>query len=115
LKEIRHGMESAKEDLRQLLQDIDAGKVQIQMQDNGAGTHVSFHTDNGWKLLVFNDCGCWDYIDRAEHPDGRILDVFDILADKPIEDPKTARQWGLVGAYDLSWAMSDLPRNDSDE
>jgi hypothetical protein len=103
LKEIRYGMESAKEDLRQLLHDIDAGKVQIQMQSNGAGSQVSFVTDNGWKLLVFNDCGCWDYIEVAEHPDGRILDVYDILADKPIEEPKTARKWGLVGVYDFSW------------
>jgi hypothetical protein len=25
----------------------------------------------GWKVSVFNDCDCWDYIDRIEAPDGR--------------------------------------------
>lgn len=32
----------------------------------------------GWKLLIFNDCNEWDYIDTIEAPDGRIAGFYEI-------------------------------------
>lgn len=35
--------------------------------------HVTFKTERGWTITVFNDCGGWDYIDDAISPDGESL------------------------------------------
>ncbi len=33
---------------------------------------VSWRTQGGWIVSVFNDCGEWDYLERVEAPDGRV-------------------------------------------
>ena len=95
------GMEPVKEQLRQLIQDIDAGRVRIQKVSNGTAVSVSFVTDNGWKLGVFNDAGHWDFLQRAEDPKGTSLDYDDIYADPAIEDPKSAYSWGILHHSDV--------------
>lgn len=32
---------------------------------------VKYKASNGWTIVVFNDCGDWDYIDLVETDDGR--------------------------------------------
>lgn len=39
---------------------------------------VEFVLVNGWRVVVFNDCNSWDYIDSITAPDGRTWD-FDGL------------------------------------
>lgn len=34
----------------------------------------SWTTADGWRVVVFNDCGDWDYIDSITAPDGRTWD-----------------------------------------
>lgn len=38
--------------------------------------NVEFRTSDGWTIVVFNDCDEFDYVDRAEAPDGRAI-TFD--------------------------------------
>jgi hypothetical protein len=89
-------MEPVKEQLRQLIQDIDAGRVRIRKLSHGASTSVRFITDIGWKLSVFNDAGYWDFLQSAEDPRGSKLDYNDIYSDPEIEYPKSAHSWGIL-------------------
>lgn len=59
-------------DLLAVLRAIEAGEVTITCEiDPVYCVHVEYRTSNGWRLVVFNDCGEWDYLDSAEAPDGR--------------------------------------------
>jgi hypothetical protein len=85
-----------KERLRQLLADIDAARVTVRKLNSGAAVYVNFQTSNGWKLCVFNDSGCFDYIEIAEDPCGNELDYKDIPAGEEIERPQSADSWGIL-------------------
>ena len=39
--------------------------------------NMTYSCSNGWKVVVFNDCSAWDYIDHVITPDGRIIDDND--------------------------------------
>ncbi|HEX4053861.1 MAG TPA: hypothetical protein VHX86_06320 [Tepidisphaeraceae bacterium] len=100
-RKCRPGMEPVKEQLRQLIQDIDAGRVRIRKVSKGTSVSVSFVTDDGWKLSVFNDAGHWDFLEWAEDPKGNTLDYEDIYADPAIDDPQSARSWGILHHWDV--------------
>lgn len=40
--------------------------------------NVGFVTSDGWKVVVFNDCDEFDYIDSVESPDGRTISYDDM-------------------------------------
>lgn len=66
-------------DILRLLKDIEEGTVQIeaQLEDDSLSSfygEVTFNTDNGWKFIVFFDCGEWDYLDTVISPDGDEMD-----------------------------------------
>ncbi len=84
-----------KEAFRQLIRDIDAGRVMLRKLCHGASSTVDFETDNGWRICVFNDAGYFDYIESAVDPQGNALTFDDLYDDSPIEDPKTCDQWGI--------------------
>lgn len=95
--------------LIQLFKDIESGAVSIRRLNSGAPVHVDYETDNGWKLRVFNDCGYWDYLERAEDHLGQVLnfdeihplkDVVDWLEGSPI--------WGIRGHDDPDSNDQDL-------
>jgi hypothetical protein len=100
-RKCRPGMEPVKEQLRQLIQYIDAGRVHIRKVSNGTSVSVSFVTDNGWKLSVFNDAGHWDFLEWAEDPKGNALDYDDIYADPAIDNPQGAESWGILCHWDI--------------
>src|SRR5687767_11739975 len=63
---------------------------------------VEFDTQDGWRFVVFNDSGQWDYIECVRAPDGRWLESEDIDETKtPRIDTycpssvEIARRWGL--------------------
>lgn len=39
--------------------------------------NVEFDTNNGWKLVVFFDCGGWDNLDSVTTPNGETLEYYD--------------------------------------
>jgi hypothetical protein len=103
----RPGKAPVKERLRQLLADIDAGSVTVRKLNSGAAVHVNFQTSNGWTLTIFNDAGCFDYIDSAEDPSGNELDYEDIAAEEQIERPESADSWGILEYCDVDPQFPD--------
>jgi hypothetical protein len=47
------------------------------MHPNDSG-NMLYTTSTGWKLVVFNDVGCWEYLDSMQAPDGRRATCEDI-------------------------------------
>lgn len=38
---------------------------------------VTFGISEGWKVVVFYDCGGFDYLDSFISPDGKVIDFWD--------------------------------------
>ena len=58
----------------QVLEDADAGELTLTIEGGSweqvyAG-NVVWVTSNGWRIMVFNDCDDWDYIDSFMPPEG---------------------------------------------
>jgi hypothetical protein len=54
-------------------------------EDTYAG-YVDFKLSNGWTLIVFNDCGGWDYVERIVGPWGDIEPMEMDPKDLPLSD-----------------------------
>lgn len=77
-------------ELMSFLHDVETGKVILtptEDPDDIYAGEVEYKASNGWTIVVFNDCASFDYIDRAETPDGRRID-FDDLADDAFHEKK---------------------------
>lgn len=77
------------EEVRRQMEAIASGEVILTAigedpQDVYAG-NCHYEASNGWRVVVFNDCGEWDYLDGMEAPDGRTID-FNALADARFDD-----------------------------
>ena len=58
----------------------------------------AYRASNGWTLVVFIDCGDWDYLDHATAPDGREWDFDDgpdLPYRAPSDDEEVWRLWGI--------------------
>ena len=85
---------------------VDAGELPVELEggeawDQAYSGNMQFRFGNGIRLLVFNDCGEWDYIDsfvaldgtRTEmDPWGDALLLFDW-------EPKHFARWGITTGY----------------
>lgn len=73
-------MKLATKDVLDFLKQIETGEVQLSAevdpQDVYAG-NVHYAASNGWKIVIFNDCNEWDYVDRVESSDGRAWNFGD--------------------------------------
>lgn len=67
-------------DAVRLLFAIERGDIRIKAEvpanDIYAG-NVTYRTQDGWILTIFNDCGEFDYVDRVEAPDGTAWECHD--------------------------------------
>jgi hypothetical protein len=76
---------------------IDIGRVEIRRLNSGAQVHVNFLTSNGWRVCVFNDVGCFDYIESAVDPWGNELAYEDLNgAGDTFAGPERAEVWGIL-------------------
>lgn len=69
------------QDILTVLEAIDRGDVQIirpVLRDCGC---IRSETENGWVFWVFDDAGCWDYIERVRTPSGQIVDLWAYMHD----------------------------------
>ena len=48
------------------------GKVYSTPAEIYCGNMI-YDCSNGWKVVVFNDCGAWDYVDHVITPDSRVI------------------------------------------
>lgn len=53
-----------------VLQSILDGTVTVKETGNDWSSNREFTTSSGWKFIVFDDCGEWDYIDNVITPKG---------------------------------------------
>lgn len=44
---------------------------------------ITYHGSNGWKIVIFNDCNQWDYIEEIVTDDGRRMDYDEIFEAYP--------------------------------
>lgn len=78
-----------------VLSGIEAGVVTLTADEPWADVYcgnVTFHTSNGWTVVVFNDCDEWDYIDSVTAPDGRRIEFGDLPADVQNWTPSPATE-----------------------
>ena len=58
--------------------------------------NVTYTTDDGWTIVVFNDCDSWDYVEAMRAPDGRQREFTG--RDPPFnwspDDAAMAARWG---------------------
>lgn len=93
-----------KQEILVFLHEIEEGTVtlvpQHEPQDVYAG-NVLYVASNGWKIVVYNDCNEWDYIDSIETPDGREIDYDWIFKDQELDSYQPSE--------DLWWTRYRMP------
>ena len=63
--------------IHDLLYDINAGLIVVEPDcdpDEVWAGNVTYRTDTAWIIVVFNDCGEFDYIDHLIDPQGQRFD-----------------------------------------
>jgi hypothetical protein len=65
---LRFGGNVTEEDIVAMCEEVDAGKLSVEMKggetwDQAYSGHMRFRFGNGTRIIVFNDCGEWDYIE----------------------------------------------------
>jgi hypothetical protein len=102
------------QDIIAMCKAVDAGELSVQLEggetwDKAYSGNMSFRFGNGIRILVFNDCGEWDYIDSYIAADGARTEVIvpDVTeAQAEAEDPslfdwepKHFARWGITTGY----------------
>src|SRR5262245_27423319 len=91
-------------EILEVIHAIESGVVSVTKSDpwNYEGNDCPvFTTSNGWRFVVFNDIGQWDYFESITAPDGRRVCPLDRDACMPtVEDYVPAsiavlRRWGF--------------------
>lgn len=80
-------------EIKDFLQQVERGEVVLEVsgkrpEEVYAG-NVAYEANNGWFIVVFNDCNEWDYIDHILDAEGNVADFDEILADyeaNPVDD-----------------------------
>jgi len=87
----------------QFLRAIETGEIKLNPegvpQKIYAG-NVTYSASNGWKIVVFNDCNDWDYIDALITADGRQINfdaIYDNLPEISNYTPSEAVAWTAYG------------------
>jgi hypothetical protein len=100
------------QDILSMCEAVDAGELSVELEggetwDVAYSGNMSFRFGNGFRILVFNDCGEWDYIDSYIAADGtrtevNVPDVTETVAeDLSLFDwePKHFARWGITTGY----------------
>jgi hypothetical protein len=78
---MKQSMKLTEAEILEVLQAIELRTIQLLpdhvIHPNDSG-NILYTTSTGWKLVVFNDVGCWDYLDSMQAPDGRRATFEDI-------------------------------------
>lgn len=64
----------------EFLQAIERGEITLELQ-LPVTMYVRYQASNGWRLVVFNDAGEWDYLEEVAEETNRVL--FDFGRDYP--------------------------------
>jgi hypothetical protein len=84
-----------------LLQDIDAGKTTVSLvtEWDRLGGQVEFLVDNGWRIIIFNDAGQFDYIEEIYDTSGNTISYRWMWknSDNPLSPVQQDAKW--LAAY----------------
>jgi len=91
-------------DIVAMCEAVDAGELSVVLEggetwDKAYSGNMSFLFGNGIRLIVFNDCGEWDYVDSYIEADGtKTESEYDapLLFDW---EPKHFARWGITTGY----------------
>jgi hypothetical protein len=94
------------QDIVAMCEAVDAGELSVTLEggetwDQAYSGDMSFLLGNGFRLVVFNDCGEWDYIESYVAPDGTKTEVEYFGEPSLLFDwePKHFARWGITTAY----------------
>jgi hypothetical protein len=94
------------QDIVAMCEAVDAGELSVileggQTWDEAYSGNMSFLFGNGYRLVVFNDCGEWDYVDSYIAPDGTEMDVeyFGLPSLLFDWEPKHFARWGITTGH----------------
>lgn len=62
-------------EIKAVLEAVERGELTATRPDPGYCGDEEVVISNGWRLMVFNDCDSFDYIETVEAPDGRSVDL----------------------------------------
>lgn len=73
--------------------------------------NIAWTLSNGWRVVVFNDCVEWDYIDRIEAPDGRWWEypTHPEIVDDRVMSPRVANWTPTTARQKRAWLDQRLP------
>lgn len=83
-------MSATTEDAIAALEDVCCGRASVTYPEEPESFwsgDLAFTLSNGWTVVVFLDCGDWDYIDHVVAPDGTTFDCCET------KNPEHADQW----------------------
>ena len=90
----------AEAEVLSVLAAIERGEVTLSREGKdlyaGDQTYVA---SNGWKLVVFNDCNSWDYLDSVVTPDGIEHDFWWFLGEPIVDGESCDEPYADVRAY----------------
>lgn len=89
-----------KAELKSFLEAVKAGEITLEAQQDPQEVYagnVEYKANNGWTLVVFNDCNEYDYIDMVRASDGREIDFDDIYNDCHAVFSYDAVSWRRLG------------------
>ncbi len=84
---------------------VDAGELSVELEGGETwaeayARNMTFRFGNGIRLVVFNDCGQWDYIDSYIETDGTKTEPDWLDAPLLLEwEPKHYACWGITTGY----------------
>ncbi len=100
------------QDILAMCRAVDAGELSVELEggetwDKAYSGNMWFRFGNGVRLVVYNDCGEWDYIDSYIAPDGTrteviVPDVTETVAVDPSLfdwEPRHFARWGITTGY----------------
>lgn len=67
------------EQVKELFANIEQKRVWVKPTmhpDEVYAGDVEYTTSNHWRIIIFNDCGGFDYVDRVIAPDGSVLKAY---------------------------------------
>jgi hypothetical protein len=100
------------QDIMAMCEAVDAGELSVELEgdttwDVAYSGNMTFRLGNGIRLVVYNDCGEWDYIDSYIAADGTRTEVIvpnlseTLIHDPSLLDwePKHFARWGVTTGY----------------
>lgn len=87
------------------LQAIEDGDVTLSPEGDPQDIYsaaIVYHGSNAWKIVIFNDCNQWDYIEEIVTADGRRMNYDEIFEAHPCIDK-------YFPSAEISWSRYGIP------